>query len=200
MPTLEITQLRLKGIAVDDPVLLENLSDVRTKLETHSRFYSCIEDPELIYILGIWPTLTAHLDFLASPARGKVLGPQEDILQFCWTAHLELDSMSSLPLDAPVLAIERLSFGGDPQDPLEHYPAKHAYELSDNHPFKVKHGWRCDPTVGSHELFIFSGWKDVQSHVTFEESRQGDSDFAHVKGQCEHILIHHGRDLERDRK
>jgi len=74
MPVVEITQLRLKGLLTDDPLLLDSLSLVRDKLQTDSRFFSCIEDPSLVYIFGFWESLDAHLQFLASPARDEVLG------------------------------------------------------------------------------------------------------------------------------
>ncbi|KAF2848908.1 hypothetical protein T440DRAFT_427557 [Plenodomus tracheiphilus IPT5] len=198
MPILEITQLRLKGVAAHDPALLENLSDVRRKIQTSSRFYSCIEDPALIYILGIWPSLEAHLEFLASPARDEVLGPQENVLKFCWTAHLELDSMNSLPLDTPVLGIEKLRIGGGYRAEFEQVVARYAHILESTHTTKVKHAWRCDPP-GSHELFLFSGWRDLKSHVTFAEKHQGGSgnDVADITCPYDQMQIHHARCLER---
>tara|TARA_R110002003_G_scaffold52_28_gene4618 strand:+ start:2790 stop:3065 length:276 start_codon:yes stop_codon:yes gene_type:complete len=90
--------------------------------------------------LGVWPNLEAHLKFLASPARNEVLGPQEAMLEFQWTAHVELDSMSSLPLDAPILALKRLSVkeivwklrSGCNK-------AMHTQAVQGSHPLKVAH-------------------------------------------------------------
>lgn len=74
MPILEVCQLRLKeGVSVTDESLLKNLSTVRSIIETNSQFYHCIEDPSLIYILGMWSTLQTHQNFLASPEKKTIL-------------------------------------------------------------------------------------------------------------------------------
>ncbi|KAH7401662.1 hypothetical protein BKA66DRAFT_405817 [Pyrenochaeta sp. MPI-SDFR-AT-0127] len=194
MPVLEVTQLRLKGLHAHDAALLQSLSLVRGKLHTMSHFYNCIQDPTLIYILGIWPSLEAHLDFLASPARDAVLGPQEDVLDFCWTVHMVLDGMASLPLDAPVLAIERLSVRGDCVDAFDQAAVQHAQLLKRSHPFAVAHGWRCDAPAGSHEALIFTGWENTQAHVAFAATHDGHH--AALLGQYEHIELHHATNLE----
>ncbi|KAF1849921.1 uncharacterized protein K460DRAFT_360771 [Cucurbitaria berberidis CBS 394.84] len=199
MPVLEVTQLRLKRLSADDPVLLHSLSVVRGKLHTNSQFYHCIEDPTLIYILGTWPSLEAHLDFLASPARHEILGPQENMLQFSWTIHIELDGMSSLPLDAPVLAIEILSVKGDYINAFNQAVMRHTQLLQGSHPFRVAHGWRCDMAAGSHEALIFSGWENAQAHVTFAaQEGHSDCDNAAINGQYEEIQVHHATNLERE--
>lgn len=111
MPVVEVTQLRLKSVAPDDPAQLKNLSSARAILKTQSEFYTCIDDLTLIFILGLWPNLEAHRAFLASPRAAEVLGPQEGMLEFRWAVHMELDAMDSLPLDAPVMATSRRRMG-----------------------------------------------------------------------------------------
>ncbi|KAJ4365233.1 hypothetical protein N0V83_008851 [Neocucurbitaria cava] len=199
MPVLEVTQLRVKGLSADDPALLQSLSVVRGKLKTNSRFYHCIEDPTLIYILGIWPSLDAHLEFLASPERDEILGPQEDMLDFCWSVHMGLDGMSSLPLDAPVLAIEIMKIKGDCVEAFDQAVIRHTQHILGSHPFKVAHGWRCDAAAGSHEALIFTGWENTQAHVTFAVNQEGhrDGDKAALNGQYEVIQVHHAKNLER---
>jgi heme-degrading monooxygenase HmoA len=193
MPALEMTQLRLKGLTADDPALLQSLSTVRRKLHTSSQFYNCIEDPTLIYILGMWPSLDAHLKFLASPARDEVLGPQEDMLDFCWTVHIELDGMSLLPLDAPVLAIERMRVREEHVEAFDQAVTRHTEELQGSHPSKVAHGWRCDAAPGSHEAILFTGWETAQAHATpaFEKST------AAIDKQYKIMQVIHAWNLER---
>ncbi|KAF2035359.1 hypothetical protein EK21DRAFT_106898 [Setomelanomma holmii] len=201
MAVLEITQLRLRGLPADDPQLLQSLSIVRGKLQTNSRFYSCIEDPTLLYILGIWPNLDAHHRFLASPERDEVLGPEESMLDFQWSVHVELDSMNSLPLDAPILALEILAVREDCVEEFDQAATKHAQALQGSNPFKVAHGWRCDARTGSHEALIFTGWNNTQAHVTFSSRQKshsnGVSDQAPILGQYEELPIHHFWDVER---
>lgn len=190
MPVLEVTQLRLKGLAAHDPALLHSLSTVRAKLHTSSRFYNCIDDPSLVYILGIWPSLDAHVDFLASPSRDEILGPQEDLLQFCWTVHVEMGGIDLLPLDAPILAIERIRVSEECTGALDQAIQKHIQELRGSHLFKIATGWRCDAEPTTHEVLIFSGCQTAQAHVGFTVK-------SHHSGQYETIEIMRCRDLER---
>ncbi|KAF1955479.1 hypothetical protein CC80DRAFT_505370 [Byssothecium circinans] len=104
---LEVTQLQSNGVAPDDPALLESLSIVRGIVKTQSDFYSCVEDPTNIFILGLWPSLEAHREFLASSRAGEVLESQEGMLEFRWSLHIELDAVAALPLEAPVIASTR---------------------------------------------------------------------------------------------
>lgn len=190
MPVLEMTQLRLKRLAADDPALLRSLATVRAKLHTNSQFYNSVQDTTIIYILGIWPSLDAHLEFLASPERDEILGPQEDMLQFCWTIHVEIGGdMSSLPLDAPILAIERVRVQEKITSAFERSMKGHMQELQGSHQCKAVHGWRCDTTSESHEALIFSGWSAVQAHVNFATKNSCDEQF-------EMVQTIHARNLE----
>lgn len=152
----------------------------------------------MVYILGIWPTLEAHLEFLSSPARDEILGPQESILAFGWTAHMKLNGIDCLPLDAPVLALERLDVKGDCASAFEQAAARHAHFLQGSHPFKVAHGWRLDAPAGRHETLIFSGWQHTQDHVTFAEKQKGNScsDTAAIVGGYVQIELHHAWNIE----
>jgi hypothetical protein len=198
MPVLEITQLRLKGITVADSALLKNLSAVRDKLQTNSVFYCCIEDPTLVYIFGIWHSLDAHLEFLASSTRDAVLGPQADILDFEWTVHQELDGVASLPLNAPILAIERLLVQGWCVLTFEQAVTRHARLLQENHSTETIHGWRCDAPAGTHEAIIFSGCKDKKSHTPFSGRRFVNNNNADVSIErgYEEVFSHHLWNLE----
>jgi hypothetical protein len=199
MPVLEVTQLRLKRLSADSPQLLHILSDVRDKLQTKSQFYTCVQDPTTLYILGIWRDLKQHLDFLASPTRDEILGPQESFLEFQWSVHIEFEDMSSLPLDAPVLAIERLSVEEDYVGAVDQAAKRYVQHLQDNNPFRAAYGWRCDELFGSREVLIFSGCETVQAHVGFS-TRQHDSEekcSASISGHYKEVLVHHTKNLER---
>ena len=200
MPVLEITQLCLKGITVADSALLENLSAVRDQLETNSVFYCCIKNPTLVYIFGIWPSLGAHMEFLASPKRDTILGPQTDILDFGWTVHMELGAMASLPLDAPVLVIERLLVQEHDVHTFDQAVIRHARLLQDNYSIKVTHGWRCDAPAGTHEAIILSGWEDTNTHIPVDTRwcEPSDTTGVSIEGGCEEILVHHLWNLEHE--
>ncbi|EDU46957.1 hypothetical protein PtrSN002B_008275 [Pyrenophora tritici-repentis] len=198
MPVLEITQLCLKGITADDPALLQTLSAVRDKLQTNSQFYVSVEEPDLIFILGIWPDLDAHLKFLASPAREEVLGPQEDMLEFRWTIHVEFGGMHLIPADAPILAMERMYVKGEQVESVDRAVIKHMQQLKTTHPFNVAHGWRCDMAPGDHEVLLISGWETTQAHVTLVKKESNDKDSVAVEDEGLKMLgVLHGKNLER---
>jgi heme-degrading monooxygenase HmoA len=197
MAVLEIIQLRLRKVAADDPALIQSLSSVREKLRTNSQFYNCVKDPALIYILGIWPNLDAHQKFLDSPARDEVLGPQEDMLQFCWTMHVELDGMHTLPLESPILAIERLIFKKECMESVEKVVARYTQQLQRMNSFKTVYGWRCDAAQETHEALVFTGHGNAQIHSTFAAKGIDDNNTAMLNEQFETVQIILGRNLER---
>ncbi|KAF3039180.1 hypothetical protein E8E12_006313 [Didymella heteroderae] len=160
MHVVEITQLRLRGVTANDPALLESLSQVRRKLQTDSHFFSCIDESSLIYIFGIWPSLDAHLAFLASPARDEVLSPQEAILNFQWTIHLELDAITPQLFDSPFLAIERFDVDAAKVEAYDQIVADHLRKLrcNDRGLIGVTYAWRCDMPTRSHEAAILTTW------------------------------------------
>lgn len=197
MPVVEITQLRLKGLLANDPALLESLSHARSKLQTNSRFFSCIDESSLIYIFGFWPSLDAHLKFLASPARDEVLGPQEAILDFQWTIHLELDATTRQLFDAPFLAVTRLDVDAADVEAYNQVVADHAQKAlsKDRGPLGVTYAWRCDLPAGSHESVILTTWGS-KGHGSPEAGRhialEHDDD-----GSFRRILFHRAWNIER---
>jgi heme-degrading monooxygenase HmoA len=201
MPILELTQLRLKGVAPSDPSLLESLSFARGRLKTGSKFYACIEDPSLIFILGLWPSAEAHTRFLASPMRAEILGPQEEFLEFRWGVHMELDGMESLPLDAPILAIARLVIKGGEETAYEQATTKDAQVVSEHtRPYNVVNGYRCGSEPDNlREALVFTGWKSVESHEAFlsQASANEDSGFPAIQGLYESMDVWHTWDMEK---
>lgn len=196
MPVVEITQLRLRGVTANDPSLLESLSHVRDQLQTNSRFFSCVDESSLIYIFGSWPSLEAHLKFLASPARDEVLGPQEATLDFQWTIHLELDDTMSQLFDAPFLAIERFHVDAADVEAYSNIAADHARKLEseDRGLMKVTYAWRCDLPAGSCESAILTTW-GTEDHGNTEAGRHITLDRA-SDGSFRRILFHRAWNIE----
>ncbi|CAL3970062.1 unnamed protein product [Diplocarpon coronariae] len=175
---LEICQLKVKPhLTPSDPSLLVALAKARAQLrekvhDTNSRFYQCIEDPSLIYILGVWPTLALHHEFLASPRKSEILDSQEDLFDFGWVLHLDIgeEGMDELPLDAPVMAIARL-FVEDSDEHVRGYDdAVREYRRvvgDGTRPWKVANGWRVDCDDGKKEAVMISGWEGIDAHLAF---------------------------------
>ena len=193
MPVLEITQLRLEGVAADDAALLECLSRVRGDLQTNSRFFSCNEDPSLVYIFGLWKSLDAHLEFLASPACSKILKPQEEILSFEWTIHLELSNVTSSLLDSSYMAIEKIDVNAANIHRFNEAIDRHVQALRSTNSLDITHGWRCDLPPGSYQAVILTssgpdGFCDIEA---IERLVVAESD------GCTSVLLHHAWNIER---
>lgn len=197
MPIIEITQFRLKGVTPDDPALLESLSQVRGKLQTNSRFFSCFEESSLLYIFGVWPSLDAHLKFLASPTRDEVLGPQDAILDFQWTIHVELDAISPLLLDAPFLAFERFRVDTANVHLWSQVVEDHTRDLQSNDRFNVAWAWRCDAPAGKHEAVVLTSWssEDLENTKAGKRVALGGNQ----GGFFRTILFHRAWNVERAR-
>jgi hypothetical protein len=206
MPILEVTQLCLKGCSADDPKLLHTLSAVRDKLQTGSQFYTSIEDPTKLYIFGMWQDLEQHLNFLISPLRDEVLGPQEDMLDFEWSLHIGIEGRSALPLDAPFLVLERLRVKEDGVAAFEPVVARHVQQLQGSSAFKVVHGWRRVAAPARNEIVFISGSENTRAHASFtaQHTLKGGEDAVNpgdeqiIRGGYEEILLHHCRNLERN--
>jgi heme-degrading monooxygenase HmoA len=195
MAVLELTLLRLKrGIDHTDPALLANLRAIRAEIKTNSRFYHCIEDPSLLYILGLWPSQESHNNFLASADRARILGPQEQQTEFLWGLHAELDSMQSLPLNANVLAISRQSVRPESIKQYEEIMAAKDQSIRDATPqYPLVWVWRIDAGEGKHEALMFTGWNSVENHERFMESNEDKyTTEIYLEGETKH-----GVDLER---
>jgi hypothetical protein len=204
MSVLEICQLQAKpNISPNDPSILKSLIEVRSSLRsqvtnTNSQFYQCIENPTLIYILGVWPTISAHHAFLDSPQKSEILLPQEGLLDFNWVMHMPLSSMESLPLDAHVMSIARFFFGGG-ENHAEYQKVmdKHRHNIVEaTQPQKMVDGWRCDAEPGTQEALVFTGWKSKQAHEDFTAKALDDPEYASVRDLCDGREVRHVRNME----
>lgn len=205
---LEICQLKVKpNLSPADPTLLSALSTARTELKekvynTNSRFYQCVEDPTLIYILGVWPSLARHGEFLASPARSEILDSQEELFNFGWILHMEIGDrgMDELPLDAPVMAITRLFM----KDGEEHVKACEEIErkyrevvAEGRRPWNVVDGWRIDCENGKNEGVMITGWESVETHEAFtKRTREKHPEYGSVTQHYERMEVRHARNME----
>ncbi|KAH6639348.1 hypothetical protein C7974DRAFT_129443 [Boeremia exigua] len=157
-------------------------------------FFSCIGDSSLVYIFGVWPSLEAHLQFLDSPARDEVLGPQEEILDFQWTIHLDLKSISPLLLDAPFIVLQRLEINVGCVESYNKIIDEHVRTLQRAGRLNVTYGWRCDSPVGGSEAAILTSWAVEESGDTEVGSQialNSNDDQSHRQ-----ILFHHGWNIE----
>ncbi|KAF2839892.1 hypothetical protein M501DRAFT_915718, partial [Patellaria atrata CBS 101060] len=198
MPTLELTSLSLlPPTTATTPTLLPVLRTVRTALQTNSHFYTCLDDPSKLYILGHWASLSAHQDFLSSSSAASILEPQEDLLEFNWGIHIPLSPSAQLPLSAPVIALTRLFI--QPARVAE-FVAKlpHVVDvLAAASRYPVLAAWREDAEEGRPECVVISGWESPEGHTEFTVRAIGeDVEYASVQKCLTGLEVRHLRDLE----
>ncbi|KAH8759168.1 hypothetical protein BGZ57DRAFT_932358 [Hyaloscypha finlandica] len=208
MPVLEVLQLKIKpDISLLDPAILTSLQAVRTSLAekihpTHSRFYQSIEDPSLIYVLGLWTSLSQHQDFLSSAVRAEILAPQEHLLDFSWCVHIPLGKMEDLPLDAPVVAIARIKVKSEQYLRLHNEIAGRYRRVLEERtsPFGVADGWRIDldGRGAENENLIITGWEKKEDRLAFEAGlREKFEDYRGLRDHWESVEASHTRDMEK---
>ncbi|KAH6665363.1 hypothetical protein B0J14DRAFT_230873 [Halenospora varia] len=197
MPILEIALLRIKN-NVPAKETLAILQHVRTLLAekvhpTKSRFFSTLEDPSLIFIIGSWPTIEAHHGFLDSEVKSEILGSQEGVFMFRKGLHIPLPESSEevenwgLPLNASVLGFEAFSVKPG-EDHHSAYTDIFAHIRSSaeeaTKPNPVFESWRMDYMEGEREHVIFTGWKSKKEHEEWmERQKVQNEEFKNLKEQ-----------------
>lgn len=205
---LEICQLKVKPtLSPSDPSLLSALRDARTKLrseihDTSSQFWQCIEDPSLIYIFGLWPSMALHSTFQASSSKTSILAAQEAVFDFGFILHIPIGEggMAGLPLQAPVIAIARL-FGRDDEECVKRYDDALERNLpglvEGTSPWKVATGWRVDCEEGKREALMITGWEAPASHGAFiGRVRAEDPDYPGIGDALLGVEAKHARNME----
>ena len=139
-------------------------------------YYSQHEDPSLLYIIGSWPSAAMHWEsFIPSPENQELLSKFKDDVSVESMFHVEVEQ-SSIPLDAPVLAI-----GQHWITPSNNAGFEEAFEDNKHHlehfsTRKLAGGWRHEKEEsadgGQKDVFVlFSGWDDVDHHMKFGDSQ-----------------------------
>lgn len=206
MSILEICQLKIKAhLSHDHPSLLVALQKARAGLRdkvinTQSHFYRCIEDPSLIYILGLWPSLDRHKEFLASPHKREILDEQDELFDFQWIIHTEIQGgMESIPLQAPVLGIARLFIKKEGVSAYQAVVDKYRNVIEmGSEPYKPFAAWRVDCENGNYEHLIITGWQQEGDHGIFtRKTGEEYPEYAGVRENYEGMDVRHVRDMER---
>ncbi|KAG9228707.1 hypothetical protein BJ875DRAFT_476814 [Amylocarpus encephaloides] len=228
--TIELTKLRIPPPITFDPItlypkILSALQIVRQNLAnrvvpTHSRFYTCDQDPAFIYILGCWPPHYTHDAFLENKnLMEEVLRPQEDLLEFIWSNHIVVSSTPNngmyaftLPLNAPIITLEKLTMSHDwAHSKLRD---KHQRKLTEileaaTKPYTVFEWWRCDLPIWKDETEMvlrdrdesvrFSGWDNRERHEEWVREMRGPpgvTAYMSLWDHCVETEVVHLRDME----
>ncbi|KAE8443685.1 hypothetical protein EG329_001457 [Mollisiaceae sp. DMI_Dod_QoI] len=206
MPILEICQLKIKPhLPQTDPSLLLALQKARTQLRekvvnTQSRFYRCIEDPSLIYILGIWPSLNRHKEFLASSHKAEILDEQDELFDFQWIIHTKIgdEGIEEVPIEAPVMGIARFFIKKEGVNVYQAIVDKYGRLRGEGtKPYKSVAEWRVDCKEGKYEHVVITGWENEGDHADFTKRMREDPEYKEVRDNYEGMDVKHARDMER---
>ena len=209
-----------RPITKDNPTLavdlIKNLKQAKAVLESVSgyrfRYFQQIEDPSIIYIMGLWDSVAAHDAFLASPENQKLLELFKDDLR--WTGdrmitlwHLEgdvfaLDPSSDLKsvFTAPTISCNRHFV---PTEKKVEFASKFKEVrgvLEDySKPFKAIGGWRIEKEQVDgkerEEWALFSGFDSVDHHMAFAKTKPFEK-YREIVGCVEGFEVKHLRAIE----
>ena len=204
MGVLEILQLRLKpAYSPSDPIIIATLDKERKELRekvhnTQSRMFTAVDDPSLIYIFGVWPSLEKHRAFLASPLKAEIIN--SPLFKLGWMFHIPLDSIDELPLDAPVVAVARQHIKGNKHVTGYKEKITETYRetlLKEIKPYKIVSGWRVDGNAGEEEHAVITGWETKEDHMAFEAGLKAKyRDYARLEEHGDQLEVYHLKDLE----
>lgn len=206
MAVTELACLRLASEKSPSPDLLEKLAKARSVMEKASgyefHYYRCIENPELIYIIGAWPSVDIHMqEFIPSPANQDLLAILKDDIAVEWMFHLDIDQTKhKLPLHRPTVGIVRhfIKDGQKDQFQKTFKENKHHLESFIGGEEAVVGGYRLDfgfdPSLESDrnddEFVLFTGWNDVEQHGSFAET-EGFEKYARIRDHIRGADIKH---------
>jgi len=155
-----------------------NISDIPVPGPDEHKFYYYTqhEDPSCLYVLGSWPSAALHRESYIPSAENRALMSQFrgdfDIVSMF---HVEVEQ-SSIPLDAPVLAIGQHWVTPSNNAGFEEAFDNNKHHLAHFSTRKLAGGWRHEkvetPDGGQKDVFVvFSGWNDVDHHMKFGQSQ-----------------------------
>lgn len=167
MPILEVCKRSLKdGVTATNISLLESFPQIRFGTKIDFVFYSSIENPADFFVLGVWPSLETYDEFVAS-AKALVYAPLDKLSTFEWVEFMELDSIKSLPIEAPVMTITRafLTGGNNAEEYNRKISNLRAPLEAETKPHPFVFSWTIDTVKGSlHKRLMFVGWKSKENH------------------------------------
>ncbi|KAJ5190945.1 uncharacterized protein N7498_009930 [Penicillium cinerascens] len=186
MAVTEIALLRLKTqeASSSTKTLLQRAQKAQSEWSGYPvHFARQIEHSNYFYIFGGWKTIAEHNgEWIKSETNQKLLTELKDDVDVEWMFHVETDpSTSSIPLDAPVIAVSRYFVEAAQKAEFDNAFKNDAPNLGAHiAPFTYSGGWRIDKEGDDEEFVLFSGWNKTEDHFGFAET-EGFKEFAKIK-------------------
>ncbi|OAP58200.1 hypothetical protein AYL99_07290 [Fonsecaea erecta] len=184
MAVTELARLRLQdGTEASSASLHANLARAKNVMEEASGFefwyYHCVEEPNVIFILGSWPSVDFHMhEFIPSPQNQELLALLKDQVTVEWMFHLDIDQRTHpLPLNHDVLSIDRYIVEDDSKEQFkttfeDNKPSLESYVGESG---RLTWGWRLDKGYDpssknekpKEQFVLLIGWDSVEQHLGF---------------------------------
>ncbi|KIM99324.1 hypothetical protein OIDMADRAFT_181654 [Oidiodendron maius Zn] len=221
MPISEITVLPLtQAIAKGNPTLpesvIQSLTEAKVICEAASgyafRIFQQIEDPSLLYIIGLWDSADAHNIFLSAPENQKLLSLFKNNINFegdrgLTTWHLDEDVFTVDPssglksaFTAPAISYNRHFVSADKREAFISKFLDVKGILEDyTKPLKVIGGWRIEKEEANgkerEEWVLFSGFNSVDHHMAFAKTEPFEK-YKQIAGFVEGFEVRHLKAIE----
>jgi len=210
MAVTELACLRLRPEQALSPELLAKLATAKSVMEKTSgynfHYYHCVESPELIFIIGAWPSIEFHMqDFIPSQANQDLLSLLKDEIVVEWMFHLDIDqAKQSLSLGRATLAIGRhfIKDGENTQFQRTFDYNKHYLQAFVGGEELVVGGFRMDKGIDPSletdpkgEFVLFTAWQDVAQHGEFAKT-DGFKKYAQIRDHLAGADIKHAVRLD----
>ena len=169
MAVTDIARIRLKAnVSVEDTELRRRLLAAKEAMESYTGntfyFYTQLDDPSLIYIIGRWVSAAQHSqEWIPSEANQNILVSLKDYISVDWMFHVDMEQMD-IPFDAPILANRRY-FVSEEEKGTFSAEVERLWSLAAGSvcPYRLSGGWKVEKHENDerHEYLLFSGAKSV---------------------------------------
>ncbi|KAK0525372.1 hypothetical protein OC834_005047 [Tilletia horrida] len=169
--------------------LRAELSHALTTLqEAHDEpfvYYRELEDPSLLYLMGNWPSLAAHMDaFIPGEANQELLRRLANHVEIVDFQHLDNVRIQDTPLDwgkgedkdpgaGEVVAVSRLWVKKEEREAFDELGRRNLKLLATYaSPRRVVEAWRIEPEEperypGTKQSITLTGWDSIEHHYTW---------------------------------
>ena len=202
---MTVTELALLSLlppaTIQDKFLLESLALAKNVLETWTgrafHFFSQIEDPAFVYVIGEWEDVRQHREiFIPSEINRQLLELLKGQISVQWLFHINIEQ-EKLPLSAPIISINHYSISPGREEAYTRTLETVSHHLNTYvAPSHLAHGWRLDKEEdGNEEDVHITGWESVARHHEFAQT-DGFKEFARIREFMDHADFKHAKRLD----